>query len=502
VEYNCNFDHFAFNHTITIVGGNPVNTFGMDADHNTSHGTSVMGMLGGRARQNRGIEGIAKDADLLFSPVQLGLWPNISDAISRAAVAIDEGDIIVIEQQVGGPFYDIGESLSTGSQEGLVCVEWDRPCYDAIVTAVDAGLLVVEAAGNGAGNFDAEKYHRDGINRGYNPFSRDFDSGAIIVGSGGSSTQTKRASSNFGVRVDLQGWGDSIVTSSGPGADSDLFTSDGVNKQYTNTFGGTSGATPIVAGAAAIAQQAFKTRYGRPGTCREIRSILILTGHPQTPNSNGNIQHIGPLPDVKKAVDRIQGRISPPRFLPDGSGIVGPGQQVRLSFGPGTNTINAQIRFTRDASEPTISSPRYRAGVTRIRLTRSETIKAKTFMIDDIDGSTNTSVTVAASFQIVDSSLPVPSLRDDGRDNYSGKHIIKVNVPAAFIIGVNAVLWYNVNQTADPVPFDTTTNASLYVGSIKLNHGSVYTIRARWCTFDANGAVVPGPVSQTVFDLT
>jgi hypothetical protein len=500
VEYNFNRNHRELKDRVTILGGDPVNPMGLDADDVTSHGTSVMGEFGSKRGDDQGTVGIAHDAALFFSPVITSLWPNIGDAISRAAVVFDEGDIIIVEQQIPGP----GRSLDSDGQDGLVAVEWDRGIYDAIVVAVDAGLTVVEAAGNGSNGFDSELFLRAGINRGHHPFQRQNDSGAIIVGAGGSTSQIKRSSSNFGERVDLQGWGDSIVSASGPTVRSDLWTEDGVNREYTSSFAGTSGATPIVAGACALVQQAFKARYNRAATCQELRAILVATGNPQQPNQNGVVAKIGPLPDVPKAVDLVRGVVAPPVFDPDPAGLYDR-VSVRIQYGAGTGFANAVIRYTLDTSEPTEESRQFRpAGRRRSRLilTESTLVKAKTFLTspDPYDGTLRSSHVVHGNYQIYDPSLPVPDLYFDEIDPYSGDHIIGVHVESGYTLGVNSMIWYNVNQDVEPVQF-VGPNV-MYVGRIKFSQPGTYVVKSRYYEHDSSRFTwTPGPVATHTFTV-
>src|SRR5206468_2516506 len=133
--------------------------------------------------------------------------------------------------------------------------------YAAVMWAVGYnGIIVVEPAGNGAQNLD------DPTVSGQFPQPWD-DTGAIIVGAGtaysgviypGTSgctatfppRQWLSGVSSYGSRVNLQGWGECVVTS-GYG---DLYPPQGsnnANSSYTMMFKNTSGAAPIVAGAAA-----------------------------------------------------------------------------------------------------------------------------------------------------------------------------------------------------------------------------------------------------------
>lgn len=74
------------------------------------------------------------------------------------------------------------------------------------------------------------------------------------------------------------------------------------NDEYTAMFSGTSGATAIVAGAAACLQGFCKARFGKYLDGPEIRDIFQMTGTPQSDNWD---YKIGPLPDLRKAIHAI-----------------------------------------------------------------------------------------------------------------------------------------------------------------------------------------------------
>ncbi len=287
VEYSFNGSHVDLA-GITLVGPDPVDPF---SDHN--HGTAVAGIYGGTA-DARGVTGIASGAQKLFATVQTASGYNVGAAITTCAANIGPGDIILIEQQMWGP-------RSTGSSDCLGCVpvEWYKPTYDAIKTAVAANKIVVETAGNGSQYLDDPIYSTG--NGGHYPFLPQNDSGAILVGAGksppyGTSARSAHDYSNHGSTLDLQGWGDSIVTS-GYG---NLFSADGVNGWYTHTFSGTSGAGPIVTGAAASLQGRHKYLRGYSLTPAQLKTVLQNTGTPQTGTKN-----IGPLPNLRGALNSL-----------------------------------------------------------------------------------------------------------------------------------------------------------------------------------------------------
>jgi serine protease len=184
----------------------------VDPFNDTNHGTAVLGILRG-LDNGFGVRGIADQAALYFAAANTASGYNVGAAVTNCSNALRPGDIILIEQQIHGPNANSNQ-LGNG-QFGLVAVEWYKPYYDAIVAAVAAGRVVVEAAGNGEQNLDDPIYQQG--NDGHAPFLPRNDSGAILVGAGQSpvSSGTPRAPSRFtnhGSTVDLQGWGDSVLS--------------------------------------------------------------------------------------------------------------------------------------------------------------------------------------------------------------------------------------------------------------------------------------------------
>lgn len=272
-----------FNHNRDGVGGYVGN-----------HGAAVVGQVAG-SDNTRGIIGIAP---ALASVRVSSHWHNVmgglhvADALVAALAASPRPHLVLIEVQIA-----------------FLPVETDLANFDAIRLAVASGIIVVEAGGNGDNDLDAwtDGMGKRRLNRG----SADFrESGAILVGAGEAALPHDRSDfSNFGSRVDCYAWGDSIVTA-GYG---DLAGSG--NTSYTADFGGTSGASPIVSGAALLLQGLHLAANGGLLSPLQMRGLLAApaTGTPQGPGRPG---HIGVMPNLRAIVETTLGLV-PDVYLRD-----------------------------------------------------------------------------------------------------------------------------------------------------------------------------------------
>ncbi|NTU86261.1 MAG: S8 family serine peptidase, partial [Chloroflexales bacterium] len=221
-----------------LVGG----TMAGSADH----GTAVLGAISGDAN-GFGVTGIAPDATI--STVAFSM--PTATAIRLAADRLGPGDIMLLEIHRAGPRFGF---QARNDQLGYIAVEYWPDDYAAIRYAIQKGIIVVEAAGNGAENLDDPIYEQRpaGFPASWtNPFNRaNRDSGAILVGAGAPPPGThgndhgpdrsRLGFSNYGALIDAQGWGREVTTCGygdlqGPVGQEDLW--------YTDRFSGTSSAS-------------------------------------------------------------------------------------------------------------------------------------------------------------------------------------------------------------------------------------------------------------------
>ncbi|MCE3294912.1 MAG: hypothetical protein K0R65_626 [Crocinitomicaceae bacterium] len=274
IEYGVNVNHEDLeDQNVYIQPGMPVSS--EVTEDFSEHGTAAIGVL----YSNNGSYGAT---GMVYQAEEVVLFPEYTElmgydrvnAVSQAVAGSNPGDVIMYEMQTTG-FTDYAPA------------EYDEPVWDLTRAAVDFGIIVVAAAGNGEQDLDSPPYNSY-MNRG--------NSGAIIVGAGTPDTDHDRVSfSTYGSRVDVQGWG-YYVFSTGYG---DAYEVGGdFNQRYT-WFSGTSSATPVVASCVVNLQSYYNDLTGGFLTGEEIREILQLTGIPQGNGVSGNI---GPLPNMEDAM--------------------------------------------------------------------------------------------------------------------------------------------------------------------------------------------------------
>jgi hypothetical protein len=261
------------------------------------HGTAVLGEV--LAVDNtRGDIGIAPRASgRVVSQYRTSTTYSTAAAILSAAGSMRAGDVMLLEAQ------------TTVAGSTFLPVEAETAVFDAISHAVGLGIVVVEAGGNGSNDLDA--WRDAGGKARLDRNSSDFrDSGAILVGAGGAAAPHGRLGfSNFGSRIDCYAWGESIDTTG------DGWTGNATNT-YTTGFGGTSGATPIIAGAALLLQSWRKRRGHAPYSPDDVRSLLSDPGT-GTASADPAADRIGVMPDLRALIERLAAAEDPLRVVND-----------------------------------------------------------------------------------------------------------------------------------------------------------------------------------------
>lgn len=250
-----------------------INQLAGSVDNNgRAEGTSVLGIVGA-ADNGQYCIGIAPASDLnvisyVDAPPPVGEL-TLEDAILFSLTYLGFGDVLLIESQA--------EALYSGIS-CKVPVEVNNEVFNAIRLASALGIIVIEPGGNGNGSDTC--VNLDDLQIGGQfilyPGSAQYhgDSGAILVTAAHSSTSIAGSVTTHeimpwapkGERIDCYAWGENINTLS-----SDI---SGATDQYTDTYGGTSGAAAIIAGAVLNMQSMAIANQGFRFSPLQIRNIL------------------------------------------------------------------------------------------------------------------------------------------------------------------------------------------------------------------------------------
>ncbi len=297
--------------TVTTELGTPPG----DNDAYKQHGSKVLGILGSPGSKGRKLRGICPGATFCFSYVTdetygIPLSTRFNEAIDDAmvhlehAIELEQGAVLVLQAQL-----DAGsEGIPVSAGPVTLPIEANEDVYAALGTAASEGITVVEAAANGDAElvkiFDETTVYWD-------PEPGDgTSSGAIMVGGGDSASHDWLSDSNWGSRVDCQGWGHNVFAPSSPDEEPGTM-SFGTNEAYDPDFGGTSAATAMVGGIVAALQGAYHAVEGEflePATVRE------MLGNADLGNADP-LGRIGPFPDLYRLL--CSRNICPDLFIRD-----------------------------------------------------------------------------------------------------------------------------------------------------------------------------------------
>ncbi|MEY2932542.1 MAG: hypothetical protein RL033_3291 [Pseudomonadota bacterium] len=285
---------------------------GTISDASRWHGTPVLGVIGGQNEGGLGCLGIVPNASVgVFAVSTASSRPNVI-ACAAEELAQQDGGTLLIEVQV---LLDVPASGQQDPPRLCGPVEALEADFQVIRTATAAGVSVVEVGGNGGRGGVPESNTAIDFNTYVDALShpvlnRNFrDSGAILVSAafapavaGGTGPARQRMPyAPYGNRIDCFAWGERIVScSSEPGGDKTMYTLD---------FGGTSGASAIIAGAA-VALRGALSKSGKPIDPATLRARLsdpggtpsFWTPPPGSLPGTPNPEPIGVMPDLRKLV--------------------------------------------------------------------------------------------------------------------------------------------------------------------------------------------------------
>jgi Subtilase family len=252
------------------------------------HGTAVLGIVAA-ADNDKGVVGIAPAVNVRVVSQWFPPFFNTPGAILTALINMQPGDVLLIET-----------TAPPDPLLGWVPADVVPANFDLISAGTSLGIVILEPAGNNLIGSNLDVFKDTNGKSVLNRATPDFkDSGAIIVGAATSAAPHQRAGfSNFGSRVDCYAWGENIATC---GGDLPIDPNASPQQSYTLKFGGCSGATAIVAGAAVLLQSWRLKHQGTvydPATLRELLSNLALNTPSKTPLND----RIGVMPNLRKII--------------------------------------------------------------------------------------------------------------------------------------------------------------------------------------------------------
>jgi subtilase family protein len=291
LEQGWTLDHEDLPAPITVIGPS------QQLSEWTGHGTAVLGIVAA-VDNDKGMVGIAPQAKVRVVSQWFGSQFNTAEAIAAAIDEMQAGDVLLIET-----------TAPPDAKLGWVPVEVQPLVFDLIKIATSIGITVLEPAGNniiakedgtpvGIGS-NLDTYTDSNGKFVLNRATPDFkESGAIMVGAASSGVPHERLDfSNFGSRVDCYAWGQNIATC---GGDIPFDPSQpSPQKTYTLNFGGTSGATAIVAGAGVLLQSWAVKELGSVFDTLTLRALLSdsdLNTRSKSPCKD----QVGVMPDLNR----------------------------------------------------------------------------------------------------------------------------------------------------------------------------------------------------------
>ena len=254
-----------------------------------NHGTAVMGVIGACDDNGVGMVGYLADQRMRLFQRNSASYGSVAEIYDEANSDLIAGELTNSSWGYYSDPMPAGQSCPDNpEQNGTVPVEYDPGIKSAIQAGVADGIHYIIAAHNGCTDLDDAVFG--------NTFDWSTDTGSIIVGACESVVtgvgHNAISWTSFGSRLTSFCWGEDIY-STGYGS---LFSGWGDRDEwYTNSFGGTSGASPIVTGCGGVLNNIWRSEHtGDNITPATLRDMLQING---TPNTDASV-NIGIMPDL------------------------------------------------------------------------------------------------------------------------------------------------------------------------------------------------------------
>lgn len=235
-------------------------------------------------RNEYGMTGITDEVEIRFlSELTNG---GVANTILLAGANSQPGDVSVMVLM-----FLLGQVGTTD----WVPMEFLQSIFDATLTVTANGLLFVNTGANGANNLDDPRFLRR--------FDRGFrDSGAMMIGATLGGPMTRATYSNYGSRIDGNGWGDNVVAC---GYGTIFYPNQDIRQAYTSAYAGTSSAVPAVAAIVVALQGAARAQLDRSLSRTEILNLLHTHG-PLSPDAIGRRPDLFAMLQALGAVDGLE----------------------------------------------------------------------------------------------------------------------------------------------------------------------------------------------------
>lgn len=279
--------------------GNPdLNIINHGPNDDPGHGTASVGLLLARAN-GMGMTGICHASELYLYDNRATKHYNVQTPKDLLRY-VRPGDIVGVNRQ----------TANINAMTTFLPSLHDQLWWDATRQLTERGAVVVNAASNGSYATDSSKraIANFGVDLSEWPYFLDHgDADAILIGACHSWDGKPHQYSNYNYRYRmLNSWGDSVATL-GYGV---LQDKDDNDRDYTDNYGGTSSATPLVTGALALIQSYAIEHHHVYLNANQMHLLVMESGYKDATLPHADVLPMGARPNVHGALvllDRILG---------------------------------------------------------------------------------------------------------------------------------------------------------------------------------------------------